>query len=245
MNRDLCALNARAAAPLFWPEVGFYDRAASRLATLLNVDGAVRFNPHQERSYLCANRWLDAQCLAFFARHPKAMAIELGAGLSTRFHRLSESHEWPQFSWVDIDTPDITELKAAAMPAIDNYRLFSSAGCPAALAGACGWRGEGALLIIVDSVSREQLPQPWLALLQALVGRRQAGAEILLLVADQVGNRPWHRSWRWLQKYMGVRQLPAWHQVVTQLSAHASLRESHGVEEGDRYLMYMSARLGC
>ncbi|WP_158304055.1 class I SAM-dependent methyltransferase [Cellvibrio japonicus] len=201
MNRDFCALNARAVAPLFWPDVGFYDRAASRLAALLNVDGAIRFNPLMERSYLRANRWIDFHCLAFFAHYPKAMAVELGAGLSTRFHRLSEQHEWPQFSWVDVDAPDIVQLKMDAMPLIDNYQLISNTASPQAVVNTCGWQGTTPLLVSIDGISREQDHKACLALLQELLRLRQPGVEIALLLAGQIherrsGYKSWWRFWK-------------------------------------------------
>lgn len=67
---ELMALNARADARRFWPEVHFYDRAASVLTDLLHVDTRVRFTPKEERRYLVANQWLDQRCLVFFEQFP-------------------------------------------------------------------------------------------------------------------------------------------------------------------------------
>lgn len=135
----------------------FCDRAANTLTGLLDIDACLRFCPLDERRYLRANHWLDQQCLAFFNQYPKGLEIEFGAGLSTRFHRLSEQHEWPQFSWLDIDSEERIALKSAAMPVIDNYRLINSDRSTAELVASIQWNKTTPLVIVIDGLSHSDI----------------------------------------------------------------------------------------
>lgn len=182
VSTELMALNARADAGQCWPEMYFYDRAAVVLTRLLNIDARVRFCPLDERRYLRANHWLDQRCLAFFNVHPKGLGIECGAGLSTRFHRLSERHEWPQFSWVDIDSEESIALKSKAMPVIDNYRLITSDHNLEELVSAIQWDSSTPLMIIIDGLAHG-VGAEWLkSLLQILLAQRCEKTSIHLCV---------------------------------------------------------------
>ncbi len=68
--------------------------------------------------------WIDKQLVNILNRHPKATGFEINAGLSTRFHRLSEQLDWPQFAWVSIDTPEVTDHKNAIFPKDDNLHTY-------------------------------------------------------------------------------------------------------------------------
>lgn len=120
------ALSARAFAQQRCPESGFSDRSARLLAKLVGIPDSLCKDPEWERNCLVISQWFDAHCQQFFKRHPQGMCIDLGAGFSTRFHRLSEADDWPRFSWVDIDLPDITAIKKNAIPKTDNYQLIAA-----------------------------------------------------------------------------------------------------------------------
>lgn len=146
------ALSARAYAQQSWPELGFHDRAARLLARLLGVNAPVNNDPLWERSCLVRSQWFDVRCRQFFKLHPQGMCIDLGAGLSTRFHRLSEADDWPRFSWIDVDLPDITAIKAQAIPKIDNYRLIAANIVQDDWLAAIGWHPHTPLIITLESV---------------------------------------------------------------------------------------------
>lgn len=55
VGTGLMALNMRADADRFWPDMHFYDRAENTLKKLLDIDTCVRFCPVDERRYLRAN----------------------------------------------------------------------------------------------------------------------------------------------------------------------------------------------
>jgi len=201
VSTEMMALNARADAGQCWPEMYFYDRAAIVLTRLLNIDAGVRFCPLDERRYLRANHWLDQRCLTFFNQFPKALGIECGAGLSTRFHRLSEQHEWPQFSWVDIDSEESIVLKAQAMPVIDNYRLVMSNHTAEKLVSEINWDKTTPLMMVVDGLS-QGVDTEWLkALMQALLTVRREKAPISLFVILEAAPR-------WYEKLLAVIGLP-------------------------------------
>ncbi|MDZ7923293.1 MAG: class I SAM-dependent methyltransferase [Marinagarivorans sp.] len=146
------ALSARAYAQQSWPELGFHDRAARLLARLLGVNNPVMNDPLWERDCLVRSQWFDARCRRFFTLHPQGMCIDLGAGLSTRFHRLSEADDWPRFSWVDVDLPDVTAIKTKAIPKIDNYQLIAANIVQDDWLAATGWHPHTPLIITLESV---------------------------------------------------------------------------------------------
>lgn len=213
VSTELMALNARANAQHFWPEMHFCDRAANALTGLLNTDACVRFCPLDERRYLRANHWLDQQCLAFFNQYPNGQGIECGAGLSTRFHRLSEQHEWPQFSWVDIDSEDSIGLKSAAMPVIDNYRLITSDRSVEELIASIHWNKTTPLVIAIDGLSHS-VDVRWLrSLLSLLLAVRYEKVAISLLVVLE-------KSPRWYEKLLrmvGLSTFGKWQSLAADL----------------------------
>ena len=146
------ALSARAYAQQSWPELGFHDRAARLLARLLGINTPVGNDPLWERGCLMRSQWFDKHCRRFFKLHPQGMCIDLGAGLSTRFHRLSEADDWPRFSWVDVDLPDITTIKKNAFPKIDNYQLIAANIVQDDWLVATGWHPHTPLIITLESV---------------------------------------------------------------------------------------------
>lgn len=213
VSTEMMALNARADAVQFWPEMYFYDRAAIVLTRLLNIDAGVRFCPSDERRYLRANHWLDRRCLAFFNEYPKGLGIECGAGLSTRFHRLSEQHEWPQFSWVDIDSEERIALKSKAMPVIDNYRLITSDHRVEELVSAIGWDKSTPLMVAIDGLSHG-VDVEWLkSLMQIFLALRYANTPISLFVVLEA-------SPCWYEKILsriGLPILGRWQSVCADL----------------------------
>ncbi len=203
ISTEMMALNARADAGRVWPEIHFYDRAATALTHLLNIDAHVRFCPVDERRYLQANHWLDQRCLAFFNQFPQGLGIECGAGLSTRFHRLSEQHEWPRFSWVDIDTEERMLLKSNAMPVIDNYQLLADKQEINQLVSEIAWDKSTPLMIVVDSFSYS-LDSVWLkSLVHSLLAKRHAETPICLYMVLEA-------SPCWYEKLLGWVGLPVY-----------------------------------
>lgn len=66
--------------------------------------------------------WIDARVLAFVSQFPTALCIEINGGLSTRFHRISDHLDWPQFRWLAVNTPDVDAWLRAVFPRTDNFQ---------------------------------------------------------------------------------------------------------------------------
>jgi O-methyltransferase involved in polyketide biosynthesis len=188
---DICmALCARAHAQRQWPEIGFSDQFASMLAQLLGISLKQRLSPAAERRLIQRSQWFDEVCRDFLHRHPKAMCIELGAGLSTRFHRLSSTADWPRFQWVDVDLPHVTVSKAAVLPAIDNYRLVSADIANDDWLSLSGWVRGQPLLILLEGVASELKGDALLRLIYRLQQSAHSAQEIEV-VLDDVPASPW------------------------------------------------------
>ena len=55
------------------------------------------------------------------AKHPNAIVIELGAGLSTRYHRIGQGCQ----TWIDLDLPEVTRLRQQLDTATEHHRFLS------------------------------------------------------------------------------------------------------------------------
>jgi len=192
------ALCARANAKRQWPEIGFSDQFAGLLAHLLGISLKQRLPPLAERRLIQRSQWFDEACCNFFQRHPQAMCIELGAGLSTRFHRLSAKADWPQFRWVEVDLPQITAFKAQVMPAIDNYHLVGADLVQDDWLALSGWMPGQPLLVVCEGVpSMTDDGILW------LLGRLRQGAARSMDLEVVFDIAPSRRRWfGWLAKWM-------------------------------------------
>ena len=55
------------------------------------------------------------------AVHPDVQVIELGAGLSTRYHRIGQSCR----SWIELDLPEVTTLRRQLEQETEHHRFYS------------------------------------------------------------------------------------------------------------------------
>ena len=145
-EHDYTELFVRANARRYWPELGFRDPAAQAMLERLGLGGDKNGkHGQQERQALKRSHWFDQRCEQFVARHPHALCIELGAGFSTRFHRVSSQSDWPRFHWFEVDTPEIIQQKRRVLPMIDNFQLIASE--LASLDWLRLWKGEPLILL--------------------------------------------------------------------------------------------------
>ena len=201
IRKGLCA---RAHAQRRWPEIGFSDQWASLLAQLLGISLKQRLSPLHERELIQRCQWFDDRCREFFQRHPRALCIELGAGLSTRFHRLSDTADWPRFQWVDVDLPQITASKAGVLPPIDNYRLVAADIVNDDWLGQAGWVRGQPLLILMEGVASELEGEQMLQLIYRL-RHCAASAQELELVFDDRHPNSWSVWLKTLAVGLGAR----------------------------------------
>lgn len=98
------------------------DRAAVYVLEKLGISTQYNISLSPQQNVLARCQWIDQQLLSCFQEYPKTECIEVNGGLSTRFHRLSEKSDWPQFSWSAINPHDINDYLQYVFPKIDNYR---------------------------------------------------------------------------------------------------------------------------
>jgi O-methyltransferase involved in polyketide biosynthesis len=109
----LIPLAARALARRLLPHGGFADPAAEAIGTRLAYDLTPFEADHEmlrglvERSVV-----LDQLLRDFLTHHPDAQVLSLGSGLSTQFERLDNG----RLRWVDVDLPEVVELRRTLFP---------------------------------------------------------------------------------------------------------------------------------
>jgi len=149
-------LLVRAHALRNWPQTGFVDRAAEYLVRKLDLDQRDwhlgRGFSAQHRLALERCKWIDDEVLDFLEAYPNAIGVELGAGLSTRFQRLSARTDWPRFAWVDVDSPDVIDCADLIFPRTDNYRLVACDVVRDDWLQKSGWQPERPLIVIIETL---------------------------------------------------------------------------------------------
>ncbi|KIX13115.1 class I SAM-dependent methyltransferase [Dethiosulfatarculus sandiegensis] len=64
---------------------------------------------------------LDEQTRKFLSKHPKAVVVNLGCGLDTRFHRLDNG----SVVWFDLDLPEAISLRKHFFPETDRHGFIA------------------------------------------------------------------------------------------------------------------------
>lgn len=119
----------RAQADVNAKSSGFADRAARYVLRQLGLEDErvlSQYNWQRHDAALKRSQWIDRQALQFFSRHPTGLGVEVNAGLSTRFHRLCASSDWPQFSWRVINNLDVADCLSYVFPTLDNHTSIAS-----------------------------------------------------------------------------------------------------------------------
>jgi O-methyltransferase involved in polyketide biosynthesis len=135
----LIPLAARALARRLFPNQGFADPAAEAIATHLACD-LTPFEADREmlRGLVERSLVLDQLIRDFLNHCPDAQVLSLGSGLSTQFERLDNG----QLQWVDVDLPEVAELRHTLFPPHPRRRLVSAsvteAGWTSILGGLSG-----------------------------------------------------------------------------------------------------------
>jgi O-methyltransferase involved in polyketide biosynthesis len=118
----LIPLAARALARRLFPDRGFADPAAEAIATRLAYD-LTPFEADREmlRGLVERSLVLDWLLRDFLTQHPEAQVLSLGSGLSTQFERVDNG----RLRWVDVDLPEVAELRCALFPPHPRRQLVS------------------------------------------------------------------------------------------------------------------------
>lgn len=119
----------RACAQSSAPGLGFVDRAAEQLIARVGVAGIPPQTLRSCQSQLQRTAWVDGQVLSCLAHYPDSLGLELGAGLNTRFHRLSAKLGWPRFGWMDFNSIEVATIAWQQLPPTDNYQFIGCDPC--------------------------------------------------------------------------------------------------------------------
>lgn len=131
------------------PKYGLFDRAAfyviKHLGALDHQEEAI--NPRSACIEIEKCSWIDKRLVSFFKQNPLAEGIEINSGLSTRFHRISEQLEWPEFSWKSINDLAIHDCFKDIFPEIDNFASIASPCPDSQWHQHVSWQAQGAVII--------------------------------------------------------------------------------------------------
>jgi O-methyltransferase involved in polyketide biosynthesis len=119
----LIPLAARALARRLLPNRGFADPAAEAIVARLAYDLSP-FEADREmlRGLIERSLVLDQLLRDFLNCHPDAQVLSLGSGLSTQFERLDNG----RLRWMDIDLPEVVELRRTLFPPHPRRHLLSA-----------------------------------------------------------------------------------------------------------------------
>jgi methyltransferase (TIGR00027 family) len=125
---------------------------------------------------------LDEATRSFLARNPGALVVNLGAGLCTRFFRVDDD----AVEWIDVDLPDVIELKHRVLGERDRYRLVPMSLLDRRWMEEIGWRMARPALVIAEGVL-QYLPHDDVRSLLREIVLRHGMVEVLFDVVSPFG----------------------------------------------------------
>ncbi|GAB7051612.1 class I SAM-dependent methyltransferase [Catenuloplanes indicus] len=113
------ALDARAADPVLG------DTMAAEAVDAIDFDfGATHITPRMAPTVAVRARFIDEWVREFLREHDgEATVVHLGAGLDTRVWRIAPG---PAVTWIDVDFPEVIEIRRALFPERPGYHMIGS-----------------------------------------------------------------------------------------------------------------------
>lgn len=130
-------------------------------------------------------REIDKLVTGFLNQHPDALVVNLGAGLCTRFFRISDS----RVQWYEVDFPDVIDLKQRLIPQSDRYHYISSSILDFGWIDQIPFPPQQPLLILMEGVSMYLSEAENQALLRE-ISERLAPAQMILDVLGRQAKNP-------------------------------------------------------
>jgi O-methyltransferase involved in polyketide biosynthesis len=178
-------LAACASAAQLCPDLPLHDCVAESAFQQLGGDMS-DFDGAELRCTAFRTHVVDCLAKDFFLRSPDGVGIGVWSVLGTRGHRLGE------VPWVDVDSPEIAELRRFVLPPRQAWLQLGTCLChPTWVDAVCGHANRQLLLVLDESV----LPTLGSALMQFFddVSRRvRAGSELVVAFDAHVPLRPAH-----------------------------------------------------
>jgi len=166
------------------PDAIFRDPKAMEWWQFLQWDAALDsfYNRLAQLTWAVRAHLLDQIARRFIASHEEAIAIELGAGLSTRYYRVGQSCR----CWLELDLPEITSLRRQVDIETETHRFLARSALD------FSWMdeipaGEAKNLLIIAEGLLMYFEADWVQELIAQLQQRFPGAT---LVFDAVGSSP-------------------------------------------------------
>ncbi len=101
----------------------FEDVKARQILDAVQYDfGQLKVPRKTEVTLRIRAKQLDEYTRQFIAAHPNALVLHLGCGLDSRCERVSH----PTALWIDLDFPDVIELRRKFYPESASYHLIAS-----------------------------------------------------------------------------------------------------------------------
>jgi O-methyltransferase involved in polyketide biosynthesis len=108
----LIALAARALAPLDAPDLNFRDPLAEKILREMDIDPRrYQLGKPEVRSMVLRAQWFADKQRAFFQRHPGALALNFGCGLSASYEQVASGNGGGSFTWYDFDLEQVIALR--------------------------------------------------------------------------------------------------------------------------------------
>jgi O-methyltransferase involved in polyketide biosynthesis len=161
------------------------DRAADEVVRRLDYDfRRTGMNPTTAAGVALRSRQLDDWTAEFMAAHREATVLHLACGLDTRVQRLDPP---PSVRWLDVDLPDVVELRRRLLPERGgDYRML------AASVTAGGWLdqvpADRPTAAVFEGLSMYLRKDEGRRLIQAITGRLPSG-ELLFDCYGSLGIR--------------------------------------------------------
>jgi O-methyltransferase involved in polyketide biosynthesis len=137
---------------------------------------------------LRANK-LDEYARAFLAEHPDSLVLHLGCGLDARYDRLQPK----QAMWIDLDLPDVIELRRQFFDETDRVRMIGSSVTDLGWLDEVGENGRTTLIIaegLLMYLSGSDVKALTLALHERFPGSHFIFDAFSKMTADSAGHHP-------------------------------------------------------
>lgn len=212
----------RAGAERFNAPSSFVDRAAKHVLKHLGISDTeiTDLKSHNLRAQLLLCEVIDQQLKPFFESHPKGQGVEVCGGLSTRFHRLSEILDWPQFSWRSINHFDTDDCLQFVFSVMDN---FSSAATDKPMEEwfkHVYWLDDAPKIVIIGEHTPLKSTQDIEHQIKAFMGAKQKNVNLDEIIFCHTSNRLLPH----LDQYRKHLQIVA-HKTIEQHRSHFSISE--------------------
>ncbi|RKF17635.1 class I SAM-dependent methyltransferase [Altericroceibacterium spongiae] len=191
----LITLAARVVASSQNADLGFVDPAAERIAASLKFDPGRFSDDHASmRGTIVRAQWFDGIARRFIEAQPDGLVISIGSGLDTRANRIAPP---AGVDWIDIDFPEVTELRDRLVPPLGRTRNLAADGTAVATwAQTVPWDAGRATLVMAEGVSMYLEPREaatWLRGLTDAASARQSRMTLALDLASPLMVRQSHR----------------------------------------------------